>query len=147
MKSTIIRFGGPWAFLSNFYPCQVEMDGLKYPTLEHAYQAAKTLDKTEREKIFLAASPGEAKRLGRRAALREGWDKIRVGVMAELLRRKFARPGLKEGLLLTEGMLIEGNHWHDNFWGVCYCRSCPGTGGNFLGRLLMKTRRELREAE
>jgi predicted NAD-dependent protein-ADP-ribosyltransferase YbiA (DUF1768 family) len=38
--------------------------------------------------------------------------------------------------------LIEGNDWGDTFWGVC-----GGKGNNFLGKLLMEVRKELRSAQ
>ena len=51
-------------FLSNFYPSPVEVDRITYPTVEHAYQAAKTSDRLERQAIATLASPGAAKRAG-----------------------------------------------------------------------------------
>ena len=38
--------------------------------------------------------------------------------------------------------LIEGNEWSDTFWGVC-----RGQGENWLGKILMKTRDNLRKTE
>ena len=40
----INRFVGPHRFLSNFWPVWIRFEGEVYPTLEHAYQAAKTID-------------------------------------------------------------------------------------------------------
>lgn len=37
----ITSFEGKYSFLSNFYACQTEYHNVKYPTSEHAYQAAK----------------------------------------------------------------------------------------------------------
>ena len=51
-------------FLSNFYPSTVSFEGMLYPTVEHAYQAAKTIDPKIREIIRKANGPGEAKKLG-----------------------------------------------------------------------------------
>src|SRR4051812_21328901 len=44
----IAEFQGEYRFLSNFWPATVEFEGIRYPTAEHAYQAAKTLDAKER---------------------------------------------------------------------------------------------------
>lgn len=41
-KNEINRFVQEYAFLSNFYPSIVQFEGLNYPTVEHAYQAAKS---------------------------------------------------------------------------------------------------------
>ncbi len=136
----IDSFDGEWSFLSNFHPSEVHFDGDLYPTVEHAFQAAKTTDPTERAAIRAATTPGRAKRAGRRVALRPGWDDMRIDVMAGLLREKFSDPTLAAALDATgDAELIEGNTWGDTFWGVC-----RGVGTNHLGRLLMQIRDERR---
>lgn len=136
-RAPVERFAGELAFLSNFHRCAIELDGADYPSLEHAFQAAKTADPRERERIRRAPTPGQAKRLGRSATLRPGWDRERVQVMRALVLQKFTRhPELKERLLATGGReLVEGNDWGDRFWGVC-----GGQGENRLGRILMEVR-------
>ena len=132
-------FQGEFRFLSNFHPSPVWMYGLEYPTVEHAYQAAKTLDRAERERIRTAHTPGVAKRLGRVVKIRDDWNEFRLVAMEELLRRKFTTPQLNDQLLATGNkLLVEGNTWGDEFWGVC-----DSVGENHLGRLLMKIREEL----
>lgn len=61
----INSFHGDHSFLSNFHPATVILDGTQYPTVEHAYQAAKTLDIDERDRIRQVATAGHAKRMGR----------------------------------------------------------------------------------
>jgi ribA/ribD-fused uncharacterized protein len=135
----IDSFRGEYRFLSNFYPANVVLDGLTYSSVEHAYQAAKTLDEHYRARIRHTATPGDAKRLGRRIFLRSDWKQAKVGVMFELLRQKFAEEPLRGRLLATgDEELVEGNEWGDTFWGVC-----GGRGENMLGMLLMRVRGEL----
>lgn len=130
------KFSGSLSFLSNFYP----VDVYGYPSVENAYQAVKSLDKEYRLKLR-QCSPAEAKRLGRKAALREGWESMKLEVMETLLQRKFSLPHLKEKLLsVDDADLVEENTWHDNFWGVCTCPRCTG-GENHLGRLLKKIKK------
>lgn len=137
---TIDSFSGEYRFLSNFYPCQVEVAGIVYPTLEHAFQAMKTENSTEREVVRAAKTPGQAKALGRKVTLVPNWDAIKVGVMRGLLRQKFADKVLRAELLATEdALLVEGNYWQDFFWGVC-----RGRGENWLGKLLMEIREEIK---
>lgn len=136
----IDRFSGDYRFLSNFWPVPVEFEGVVYPSTEHAFQAAKTLDVAVRRDIAGTKKPGEAKQLGRALALRPDWEQVKLDVMEEVLRCKFA-PGtaLAEKLAATGAQdLIEGNTWDDCFWGIC-----RGQGTNHLGRLLMKIRAEL----
>lgn len=138
--SRIESFSGAYEFLSNFYEKTLEYDNRYWPTLEHAYQAMKTLDPDEREAIRASRSPALAKRLGRRLKMRDDWDDIKIGLMHELLRVKFRDVQLREQLIATgDAELVEGNHWGDTFWGVC-----KGHGTNWLGRLLMAVRREIK---
>lgn len=139
MPDRIDSFDGDFAFLSNFHPSPVVFDGELYATVEAAFQAAKTTDAAERATIRTAATPGRAKRLGRRVTLRPGWDDMRVDVMTTLVRAKFADPEFAAALVATgDAVLVEGNTWGDRFWGVC-----RGVGHNHLGRILMAVRSEL----
>jgi ribA/ribD-fused uncharacterized protein len=147
-KEKIDLFDGEYAFLSNFYPSEIEYEYMKYLTVEHAFQAAKTDNLTDRFLIAESATPGKAKRLGRKVELVENWEEIKDGVMEECLRLKFSKdkhPDLVEKLKATKDkILIEGNTWHDNYWGNCTCPECKNVEGkNKLGELLMKIRGEL----
>ena len=135
----IDSFNGKYRFLSNFYPVKVKLDGVTYDSVEHAYQAAKTIDKEERAK-FIGITAGQSKRLGRQLSLRRDWDSVKINIMRDLLIQKFEDEQLKIDLLDTgDAELIEGNTWDDTFWGVC-----NGVGTNWLGRLLMEIRSNLR---
>jgi ribA/ribD-fused uncharacterized protein len=140
-EDMIDLFSHEHAFLSNFHDSPVLFDGETYPTVEHAYQAAKTTDPAERRKIREARSAGLAKRLGKKLQLRSGWNDMRVGVMLDLLREKFSDPIMRQQLLDTgDAELVEGNGWGDQFWGV---DDRTGRGKNMLGKLLMQVRMEL----
>jgi len=120
-------------------------EGKSYPSNEHAYQAAKTLDNAEREIIHNLQSAKDAKRAGMKVTLRPNWDAIKNDIMLEILRLKFTNKDLKEKLIQTgDSILVEANYWHDNWFGVCYCEKCKGVGKNYLGQLLMKVREELK---
>lgn len=135
----ITRFWDEHRFLSNFSSPAIRFEGTLYPSLENAYQAAKTVDPFERA-AFLTLAPGAAKRQGRRVTLRSDWDAVKRDVMEELVRQKFENPQYRHLLLATgRRELIEGNNWNDTYWGVC-----NGRGENHLGRILMRVRDELR---
>ena len=126
-------------FLSNFYPVIIWNAGIRYPSAEHAFQAAKTLDFEMRRKIAATLKPGQAKRMGRSVVLREDWDSVKLDVMRRILELKFSVPSLKAKLLATgDAHIVEGNTWNDRFWGVC-----NGVGANHLGKLLMALRDRL----
>ena len=137
----ITSFSGKYEFLSNFYPSEVEYKGIKFPTVEHAFQAAKCKTKEEMQKFTEYETPGKAKRAGRKVDIRDDWEIVKLFIMEELLRQKFSNPAMVRKLLDTgRCILIEGNHWNDTFWGIC-----DGKGENHLGVLLMKIRDELSE--
>lgn len=138
MPGNLGPFKGELRFLSNFYPVDIEFDGLVYPSVEHAYVAAKTLDPFLRSCISDVPTPGQVKRMGRDIALRPDWDEVKVRIMDTLITKKFENPELRKKLLDTGDLnLVEFNEWGDTFWGVC---SKTGKGRNTLGILLMNLR-------
>lgn len=97
----IKSFTGEHAFLSNFYESPFIADML-YPTVEHFFQAAKTVDPALRRRISAAPTPGLAKGLGRRVQLRDDWEQIKDDIMYRAVRLKFsAHPSLALMLLAT----------------------------------------------
>lgn len=139
----ILKFEGRHSFLSNFESDPILLDGKIYQTLEHAYQAAKTLDPVEREAIAACSTAGKAKRHGLRVTLRKDWEDIKVDIMYVLLRKKFSEEPYKTLLLETnDEHLEEGNWWGDCYWGVSPAGS--GIGENVLGKLLMEVRDDIK---
>lgn len=149
-------FTGRLQFLSNF---EVLHGGIVFdrkigpervvdlvPTLEHAYQAHKPAGFAEVRTILKADTPGNAKRLGQRCVLRPDWEDVRLDIMWNLLARKFAFEPLRSSLLGMEGEIVEWNQWHDSLWGACLCGKCP-PGENWLGKLLMQVRGDIRRRE
>jgi ribA/ribD-fused uncharacterized protein len=138
-------FHGDYRFLSNFHPVEVELNGVTYPSVEHAYQASKTLDGSQRDAIRRRQTAGQAKKMGQGVKLRRDWNNVKVKIMEHVLRQKFEKDELKKQLLATgDAELIEGNTWGDNFWGMVKGHDGKFYGKNNLGRLLMKIRQDLR---
>jgi len=141
----IRQFKGKNVFLSNFYTSEFIYNGLRYFTVENAFQSHKTNPPSER--IRVAGSPSLAKRLGKKVILRDDWDLIKDNLMLELLKAKFSQnDDLRKKLLNTDdAYLEEGNWWHDNYWGNCDCDDCSRIQGeNKLGQLLMEVRELLK---
>lgn len=155
MSGGIREFRGQYRWLSNFWEVPIRGTGvITYRSVENAYQAAKLVNPGESGEHlqFQCCSPSQAKMLGRRVRCRNDWDSIKLEVMEELIRQKFRGPrgehrALGERLAATDGQsLVEGNMWHDNFWGKCECWNCAGKEGlNHLGKILMKIRGEILE--
>jgi len=150
-EPTIGRFDREYHFLSNFYRVKITSakNGLAFHSVENAFQWSKAYyahDQEMSERLSAFSLPSvEAKQLGALVrGLPEIWGTQKVKVMLRLLTLKFAHPGLAGLLRKTKGFrLVEGNYWHDNFWGVCACRQCPGYGHNILGKQLEKIRESL----
>ena len=142
----IKSFRGKHRFLSNFYQCPFEYEGLMYPNAEAAFQAQKCSNPADRIRYTQIKDPVIAKRLGRYETLPSGWDAKGIDIMNAILHQKFANPELAQQLLDTgDAYLEEGNHWHDNRWGNCTCDKCRDKEGqNWLGKILMGIRDELR---
>lgn len=136
----ILEFQGEYRWLSNFWPCSVLLDGMKFNSVEAAYVAAKTTDIAVRKQVQELTKPGDCKRFGRSIKLRTDWESIKLQIMEDLLRQKFAKgsPLAKKLVATGTSRIEEGNKWGDTFWGVC-----RGKGNNHLGKLLMKIRTEL----
>jgi ribA/ribD-fused uncharacterized protein len=152
MRERILGFFGDYRFLSNFHSQEGvkiyidAIDGLNCnakfvcDTIEHAFQASKTIIVEERREVAAAETPGKAKKLGRKVTLRSDWQEIKNDVMMELLVQKFTHPYYRDLLLATgDAELIEDNNWGDTYWGMC-----EGIGENHLGRMLMEVREVLR---
>jgi len=142
-EMAITSFRNEYHFLSNFYEYPILYNNVLYKSTEHAFQAQKTLDLEEIQLVRNASTPGRAKKLGKEVTLREDWEDIKVDVMRDILWAKFSNTDLSTKLLSTgERHLIEGNNWHDDFWGMHSHK-----GKNMLGKLLMEIRDELRNPD
>lgn len=142
----INSFRGKYAFLSNFQVAPMRLNGEAWRTVEHFFQAMKTQDLAEQKWVRQADSPGFAKSRGRRVRMRPDWEGVKVSVMRKALTAKFTQHAwLGKKLIETQPLkLIEGNYWHDNFWGDCSCPKCRKfSGKNVLGLLLMEVRASL----
>jgi hypothetical protein len=129
---------------SNFFPSAFDLEGKRWPTVEHYFQAQKFPANPEyQEEIRAAKTPEKAKSLGatHEKPIRADWDTVREEVMTKALKAKFTQnPDLKAKLLATGSRpLIEANPT-DSYWG--YGRTKKGK--NRIGVLLQQLRDELR---
>lgn len=137
--------GDDYGEFSNFAPYPISVDGKRWPTSEHYFQAQKFKEAKHKEAIRKAHSPMAAARMGRdrKKKLRRDWESIKVSVMKRALLAKFTQHMDLEALLLStaEATLVEHTD-QDRYWGD----GGDGSGKNMLGRLLMQIRDELQDA-
>jgi len=145
-------FRGKYFFLCNFYERSIVMHGITFPSTEHAYMWSKTLIQSEKDAILACKTPAQARLQGGpgMTTLRPGWEEeLKFPTMRDVVGCKFDQhPDLARRLLDTgESMIIEGNWWHDNYWGDCRCgknSKCEPTGRNHLGQIHEFHRERLR---
>ena len=147
----ITEFRGTTRFLSNFYrvPHGLRIADHTVPTVEHGYHMCKTM-RSEWPRIlaYSARQCGDLKRAAKGMKLNpKATTPERLRMMKGLLKQKFREGSdLAHQLLATkDALIVEGNYWHDNFWGDCTCQKCAKRKGeNHMGRLLMQVRADLR---
>lgn len=159
----IERFRGEYAFLSNMQPLDYVILTPRVHTYafssEHAYQAAKFIDKGVHRAVahVTALDRGYNEKLDGIAAknfahelldagepVHPEWDtEMKLAVMEDVVLRKFiANPRLLKLLVATGNeTIVEGNTWGDRFWGVDPIGS--DNGENHLGIILMDVRKRL----
>ena len=130
---------------SNFAPFPINVDGERWPTSEHYFQAQKFEDESYRQTIRKTKSPMQAARLGRdrKQKLRRDWESVKVGIMRNAVMAKFTQHAELHSLLLSTGeaKIVEHTE-NDDYWGD----GGDGSGKNMLGRILMEVRDKLRQA-
>lgn len=129
------------SFLSNFFEKPFIWKDRMFMSAEGAFQSEKSTDPAVQEK-FTRMTPKEAKEAGRRLALRPDWESVKDEIMEEIIYEKFSQNDSILYKLIETGnaTLIEGNTWHDTYWGV---DAFSGEGENKLGIILMKVRARL----
>lgn len=132
-------FRGEYRWLSNFYKSPVTLWGVKFDTVEQAYQASKCSNRSDWDMMVGCKTPGDAKRKGRLITIRPDFESIKLDIMYQLLFLKFSDPYFKNKLIRIKDYYIEEtNWWGDTYWGVC-----NGVGENNLGKLIMKIAKAL----
>lgn len=148
---TVNVFRGPYACFSNFHDSRMIINDVLWKTVEHVFQANKTFDKEWQKRILSAETPAEAKTLGKQlktlGLVRPDWQDVNILIMHNLVLLKFTLFAEYRNILLSTGedRIIEGNYWHDNFWGECSCARCSNVEKfNHLGQILTNVRKMLR---
>lgn len=148
---------GVGGLLSNFARSPVELAGMKFPTVEHAYQTAKIITilgedaGKEFAKRVAKMTPAKAKQEATRTLKAAGrtanvnsWNTASLHVMKSLLEQKFKDPRMRQALLETgDRELVHSGQYTDSYWGL----GRAGKGYNMHGQILMDIRDRLRKSE
>jgi ribA/ribD-fused uncharacterized protein len=149
---------GPYRNFSNDSEHPVEIDGQKFNTVEHYFQAMKAKEFDDQEvykKIVSSKTPKAAKAAGKKVKnfATEIWDSKREAVMEKGVRAKFVQhPELRKELLETGDKIIGKADARNTFWGIGTGMSSEKAkyptkwrGQNKLGKLLMEIRQSLKD--
>jgi N-glycosidase YbiA len=149
-RTNEIRFYGqrhvPYGVFSNFSDHPITIDGRKWKTSEHYFQAMKFVGTPYETQIRDAPTPGNAKTLGasRNVSLRADWETVKDRIMYDAVLAKFTQHDTLKTILLGTGDAIIIEHTsNDRYWGD----GGDGTGRNQLGKTLMKVRDRIRNEE
>ena len=144
MSIKFYKTNAPYGFLNNFYHARFFIYGNWWNFVESAYQSKKTVNPAEKEQIWAAKTPREARDLGQKVAMYDLWEDDKIEVMYQCCLAKFTQNmNLMIRLLETgDEELIEDSPV-DYFWGC----GANGTGRNELGKVLMRIRKELRDGQ
>ena len=132
----------PYGAFSNLSKHPFTLDGVWYPTAEHAFQAAKFVGLPQAETIRRLRGGKDAARMGRdcRSLVRGDWDAVKEVELKRILLAKFTAHASVRNLLISTGVeAIEFASPMDRYWGT----GRDGTGANRFGELLVQLRATL----
>jgi ribA/ribD-fused uncharacterized protein len=147
------------ACLSQWWPCEFNVDGDTYASAEHWMMAEKAKlfnDKVILKKIMSTRKPGAAKALGRqiKAFNQEVWNEAKFGIVVKGNFYKFSQnPDLKAFLVNTRRRVLIEASPIDTVWGIGLAKDDPNAenplawkGENLLGFALMSARDLLQDS-
>ena len=126
----------------------VQIDGKRWPTTEHYFQAQKFVGTPYEQAICELSTPREAFDFSRKPEVhcwrRNDWEQVKEDVMKKALLAKFTQHHELRLMLFSTGNreLVEHTS-NDRYWGD----GGDGSGQNRLGYLLMLVREELRQLQ
>lgn len=139
------------AWLSYFFPVDMEIQGMKFHSAEQAYQYTRAMRLGKPNlatMIYRSRRAKEAKMLGYKTLSNEKWDNDKIDVMRTILTEFHQHPELCSKLIATgQDNLIEATV--DGFWGanaVLNSKSIKNgtwSGSNVLRKILCELRDEI----
>ena len=134
----ILSFKEEYDFLSNRFGCSFIWQGIRYNSVETAFQASKCEDEAER-KQYSRSSAEKAAMKGGQIIPSPEWEERKLEIMMSIQIAKFEQnPSLMQRLIATgDCKIINGNHKKETYWGVDLY---SWKGENHLGKILMTIR-------
>lgn len=140
------KINDEYGCFSNFAHYDFKLDGKKWITSEHYFQAQKFCGTEYEEVIRLLDSPMKAAEMGRNRdlPLRSDWEQVKDDIMRKAVLAKFTQNDeIKSVLLSTNKETIIEKTSNDYYWGC----GKDGSGKNMLGNILMEVREKLVQSD
>jgi len=120
-----LELKGPYKCLGNSYSATILVEGITYPSVEHAFQAAKVSDRATKFQIS-KASLAEVRNLLEDIWIRPNWNDVKYATLHQLVKLKFESNKELAKVLMGTGTKLLGSKTEAE-----------------LGSILMKVRSEL----
>jgi len=144
---------GEFRAFSNQAEYPIQVNDVKYPTVEHFFQVQKAInfgDKEIEEKMMKTPSAKAVKALGKKVKnfIKEDWDSKRLEIMTRGVRAKFVQhPEIQKTLMDTGSKQIGEADARDSFWAIGTSENTEVSkdpakwkGQNHLGKIMMALR-------
>jgi ribA/ribD-fused uncharacterized protein len=154
----VVLFYGHKDPFSNMHPSEIEVNGLRFGSVEQGYMVCKAGafdDKEVLARLLEEKDPYECKKLGRMVSGFDSkrWDESKAGVMLALCVAKFIQnEKLGQELIATGDKRLGEASPTDMVWGIGLAKDSPlaleprnWKGRNLLGEILMDVRRRIVE--
>ena len=136
------KINDEYGCFSNFAHYDFELDGKRWATSEHYFQAQKFCGTKYEEIIRLLDTPMKAAEMGRNRGLplRKDWEQVKDDIMRKAVWAKFTQnKEIRDILMSTKKETIIEKTTNDYYWGC----GKDGSGKNMLGIILMEVREKL----
>ena len=121
-QTSVSPFSGKDMIASNFYPCIINVFGVKHRSSEHAFQYVKALrcgDLPRAQAIQEAKTAIEAMRIGKDITVSEQFTEKQVEIMTEIIEAKVKQNKEFKELLMKKGQDVTfAETTYDDFWGT-----------------------------
>jgi predicted NAD-dependent protein-ADP-ribosyltransferase YbiA (DUF1768 family) len=107
-RSQGLELKGSYKCLDNSYPSTIIVEGITYPSVEHALQASKVSDRAIKFQIS-KASLAEVRNLLEDIWIRPNWNDVKYATLHQLVKLKFESNKELSKVLMGTGTQLLGN--------------------------------------
>jgi predicted NAD-dependent protein-ADP-ribosyltransferase YbiA (DUF1768 family) len=103
-----LELKGPYKCLSNSYSASIIVEGITYPSVEHAFHASKVSERAVKFRIS-KASLAEVRNLLEDVWIRPNWNDVKYATLHQLVKLKFESNKELANVLIGTGTQLLGD--------------------------------------